>query len=85
MLIGIFFVGAWNFLTWLAISVGSDMVFITLGPQQNGRHYADDIFKLIFLYEKCYILIRISLKIVPKGPIDNNSTLVQIMAEPMMA
>ena len=31
----------------------------------------DDIFKCIFMNKKIYILIRISLKIIPKDPIDN--------------
>ena len=37
---------------------------------------ADDIFKPIFFYEKVQIFIKISLKFVPKGPIDNNPALV---------
>ena len=41
---------------------------------------ADNIFKRIFFNENFCILIEISLKFVPKGPIDNNSALVQIMA-----
>ena len=41
---------------------------------------ADDLFKCIFMNEKVGILIRISLKFVPKGPIDNRSVLVQVMA-----
>ena len=41
---------------------------------------ADDIFKRIFLNENIRISIQISLKFVPKGPIDNNSALVQGMA-----
>ena len=41
---------------------------------------ADDIFKCIFMNEKLRILIQISLKFVPKGPIDNKSALVQVMA-----
>ena len=45
-------------------------------PGQNGRHFADDIFSCIFVNEKFCILIKISLKFVPKGPIDNNPTLV---------
>ena len=49
-------------------------------PGQNGRHFADDIFRCIFLIEKFCILIRISLKFVPKGPIDNKWALVQVMA-----
>ena len=37
---------------------------------------ADNIFKCISLNEKVWILITISLKFVPKGPIDNNQALV---------
>ena len=40
-----------------------------LRPRQNGRHFPDDIFKVIFFYENCYISIEISLKFVPQGPI----------------
>ena len=40
-------------------------------PRQNGRHFADDIFRCIFVNEMFCILIKISLKIVIKGPIDN--------------
>ena len=39
-----------------------------------------DIFKCIFRNEKFCIFIRISLKLVPKGPDDNKSALVQVMA-----
>ena len=50
-------------------------------PGQNGRQFADNIFKHIFLNIKVRILVQISLKFVPKGPIDNNkSAMVQIMA-----
>ena len=41
---------------------------------------ADDIFKSIFLNENVRILIWISLKFVPKDPIDNKSALFQVMA-----
>ena len=41
---------------------------------------SDKIFKRIFLNENFRILIRISLKFVSKGPIDNKSALVQVMA-----
>ena len=44
-------------------------------PGQNGLHFADDIFRCIFMNEKSSILIKISLKFVPKGPIDNNPAL----------
>ena len=39
----------------------------------------DDIFKFIF-NEGVWISITISLKFVPKGPIDYKSALVQVMA-----
>ena len=45
-------------------------------PGQNGRHFTDNIFRCIFVNEKLYILIKILLKFVPKGPIDNNPALV---------
>ena len=51
----------------------------TLRPRQNGRHFADDIFKCIFLHENVSIAIKISLKFVPKGPINNIPALVQPM------
>ena len=38
--------------------------------------FADDIFKCIFLNENVWISIKISLKFVPKGPIDNILALV---------
>ena len=43
---------------------------------QNDRHFADDVFSCIFVNEKFCILIKISLKFVAKGPIDNNPALV---------
>ena len=49
-------------------------------PGQNGCHFADDIFKCIFMNEKFCILIGISLKFVLKGPFDNKSALVEVMA-----
>ena len=52
----------------------------SLRPRQNGPHFADDIFKCIFLNENVSIAIKISLKFVPKGPINNIPALVQIMA-----
>ena len=45
-------------------------------PGQNDRHFADDIFSSIYMNEKFCILIKISLKFVPKGAIDNNPPLV---------
>ena len=52
----------------------------TLRPRQIGRHFTDDFFKCIFLNENIRIMIKISLKFIPKGPIDNMPALVQIMA-----
>ena len=54
--------------------------FNTLRPRQNVRRFADDTFKRIFLNENVRISIKISLKFVPKGPINNIPALVQIMA-----
>ena len=45
----------------------------TLKPKQNGNHFSKDIFKSI-LNENFCILIRISLKIDPEGPIDWESS-----------
>ena len=52
----------------------------TLRPRQNGRHFPINIFKWIFLNENVWISINISLKFVPKGPINNIPILVQVMA-----
>ena len=41
---------------------------------------ADNIFKCIFIQENGKILIQISLKLIPRSPIDNKSALVQVMA-----
>ena len=45
-------------------------------PGQNARYFTDYIFKCIFMFERFCILIEISLKFVPKGPINNKSALV---------
>ena len=50
------------------------------GRGENRRHFADDIFKCILLNENVLISIKISLKFIPKGPINNIPALVQIMA-----
>ena len=36
--------------------------FNTLGPRQNGRYFADEILKFIFLNENCFIYIQIDNK-----------------------
>ena len=52
----------------------------TLRPRQDGRHFADDIFKCILLNEGVWIPNKISLKFVPMGRINNIPSLLQIMA-----
>ena len=52
----------------------------TLRPRLNGRHFVDDVLKCIFLNENVWILLKISLEFVPKGPINNIPSLVQVMA-----
>ena len=66
----------------------------TLRPRQNGRHFAGDTFKRLFLNENIRISIKISVKVVPNGPINNIPASIQIMvwrrpggkplSEPMM-
>ena len=48
--------------------------------KQNGRHFADDIFKWIFSVENAWIPVNFSLKFVFKDPIDNKSALLHVMA-----
>ena len=67
--------GAWN----PGGLLGSKSVN-TLRPRQNGRHFADDLLKCIFLNENLCNSIQISLKFVPKGPNNNITALVQTMA-----
>ena len=54
-------------------------LFNSLRPRRNRRHFADDIFKGILLNENVLVLIKISLKFIPKGPINNIPALVQVM------
>ena len=41
------------------------------GRDKNGPHFADDIFKCVFLNENIWIAINISLKFIPDGPINS--------------
>ena len=68
----------YGYFSWQVPSHSS--ILNTLRPRQNGRHFADDMFKCIFLNENVWIPIEISLKFVPKGSINNNPALFQIMA-----
>ena len=58
----------------------SNVCLNTLRPRYISRHFADDIFKCIFLKENVSISIKIPLKFVPKVRINNIPALVQIMA-----
>ena len=68
-----------NLVCEMATMVSRERWVSTLRPRQNGRRFADDTFKRIFLNENVRLSIKISLKFLPKGPI-NNPALVQIMA-----
>ena len=48
-------------------------------PGQNGRYFVDGFFWCIFLNKNIRILIRFSLKFIPKGPIDDKPVMDQIM------
>ena len=50
----------------------------SITPGQNGCHFADGIFKCIFVNENVWIPLKISLKFVPY--LNNYPALVQIMA-----
>ena len=56
-----------------------DQWVIILRLRQNGFLFLEGIFKIIFFRENHYIVIKISLKFVSRGVIDNTATLVQIM------
>ena len=66
-------------ITWYLDNVS--FLFINmLRPRQNGRNLPDDIFKCIFLNEDVHISVKISMNIVPVGPINNIPAFVQKMA-----
>ena len=88
----------WDFPDWefhqQLISNSFLPIVNSLRPRQNGRHFADDIFNCISLIENIWTPIKISLKFVSVGPINNIPALVRIMlwrrpgdkplSEPMM-
>ena len=51
-----------------------------LRPRHNGWHFPDEIFKYILLNENVLNVIKISLKFVPRDPINTILVMVQIMA-----
>ena len=67
--------------------------FNSCSPGENDRDFAVDVFRCIFVNKNYCILIKISLKFVPKSPIDNKTALVQMylrlfrakpLSEPML-
>ena len=66
---------------WDGLSVPSDSCNLThWGRDKMAAFFADDTSKCIFLKENVRISIKISLKFVPKSPIDNIQALFQIRA-----
>ena len=52
-------------------NIGTNHLINILIPRQNGRHFPDDIFKCILLYENVHISHKSSVKIAPKVRIDS--------------
>ena len=60
---------------------GNKVIWVnSLRPRWNRCHFAEDIFKCIFSNENVWIVLKISLKFVPKVRDSNIPALVQIMA-----
>ena len=57
------------------VKFGADQWITTLRLRQDGRHFADNIFKRIFLNENIWISIAISLKFVSKRTTDNKASI----------
>ena len=64
----------------MCIDLSCQVLPNSLRPRRNRRYNADDIFKCIFLKENVWIPTKMSLKFVPKGPVNNVPAFVQIMA-----
>ena len=80
---------------WIQNNTRQNILCInTLRLRQKGCHYPNNIFKCIFFNENIWIWIKIPLKFVPVGSMNNIPALVQIMtwrrpgdkplSEPMM-
>ena len=76
--------GIWGIGKWLysCRTVEFDTPFMPkhIEAETKWTPFADDIFKCIFLNDNVWFPIKISLKFVPKGRINNSPALVQIMA-----
>ena len=62
---------SWNFVNSLISIRVTYGIFNSSPSQQNDRYFADDAFRCIIVNEKFCFFIKISLKFVPKGTIDN--------------
>ena len=72
--------GEWSLTITCKQAINGKKWLNTLRPREIGRHFADNIFKWIFLNKNVWISINISLKFVPRGSINDIPTLVQVMA-----
>ena len=68
-----------NMIACSVAGVGLTSVTYAVMSGQNGRHFADVLFKCFLLNENAWISIKISLKFVPKGPNKNIPALAHIM------
>ena len=57
--------------SWALMFSWTRLITSTLRRGQDGRRFPDDIFKCIFLNENDKIPFQISMKFVPRSPIDN--------------
>ena len=65
---------------WKLVNDENIICVNTLGPTQNSRHFAGDVFKWIFLNGNVWILLKILLKFIPQVLFNNLPALVQIMS-----
>ena len=60
------------------LSTKVQQIFNSLRPRQNGRHFADDLFKCIFLNENVWISIKFHWRLFLRvRSINNNPALFQ--------
>ena len=71
---------SWYWPNWTEITQSRHAKGYTLRLKWNGHCFADDIFMLIFSNKIVWYLIKILLKIIPKGPFIYSPLLIQIMA-----
>ena len=64
-------------LTWTWLLMALVTLVKTLRPKLNGRHFPNNIFRSIFWNDNLWISI--SLKYVPKGPINNIPALIRVL------